>query len=156
MPALQKFSRRHPRPNPRPTRITIPDGVSPHVKLVFAEMQRQNITYDRVEDRSGVLRSTLKAWRHKNAPGLTSIEAVLGSLGWDFVPIPRAEVLPDAMRADLAAVAERHGQSLPKTIEGLISVITGIHDGVPPPESVDEPSEAVDPCEPTSDVARGE
>ncbi|CAO4164906.1 hypothetical protein IHEIED_00461 [Methylorubrum populi] len=148
----QHSYRRKPKP-PRPTRITIPEGVSPHVKLVFAEMKRQNVKYDVVEDRSGVLRTTIKAWRHKNAPGLTSIEAVLGSLGWYFVPVPRAEVLPEDMRADLAAVAERHGQSMTKTIEGLISIVTGIHDGAAPPlpppcEPASEPSEPM--AEPTA------
>ena len=154
MPALQKFSRRHPKPKPqRPTRITIPEGVCPHVKLVFAEMKRQNMTYSRVEERSGVLRCTLKAWRHKNAPGLTSIEAVLGSLGWDFVPVPRAEILPEAMHAELAEIAKRYGQTMPKTIEGLISVITGIHDGVPPPEA--ELPKAAEMGEPESNSAEG-
>lgn len=127
------MSRRNPVKPKRLTRITIPENVSPHVKLVFSEMQRQNVTYDRVEETSGVLRSTLKAWRHKNAPGLISLEAVLGSLGWDFVPVPRAGVLPEPMRSGLEALAEQHGQTMPKTIEGLISIITGIHDGAPPP-----------------------
>jgi len=145
----QHSYRRQPR-KPRLTRITVPEGVSPHVKLVFAEMKRQNVKYDLVEERSGVLRTTVKAWRHKNAPGLTLIEAVLGSLGWDFVPVPRAEVLPEAMRADLAEVAERHGQTMTKTIEGLISIVTGIHDGAAPPLPPPVPCELSELAEPAA------
>lgn len=130
----------------RISRITVPDGVSPHVKLVFAEMRRQALTYGQIAERSGVLLPTLKAWRHKNAPGLDSLGAVLDSLGWTFVPVPREEVLPEAMRAGLAEIAERHGMSMHETIQGLISVITGIHDG--PPEPV-----APAPCEAPAEPA---
>ncbi|APX85589.1 hypothetical protein BV511_13210 [Methylorubrum extorquens] len=137
--------RRKPKPG-RISRITVPDGVSPHVKLVFAEMQRQSLTYGQVAERSGVLLPTLKAWRHKNAPGLDSLGAVLDSLGWTFVPVPREEVLPEDMRAGLAEIAERYGMSMPETIQGLISVITGIHDGLPPPA-------APAPCDPPANPA---
>lgn len=111
----------------RPTRVTIPTGVSPHVRLVFEEMRRQGVTYDRVEEISGVLRSTLKAWRHKNRPGLESIEAVLGALGWDFVPIPRAKVLPKPLAEEIGAVATRHGLTVEQALETLVALVTRIH-----------------------------
>lgn len=122
------MSRRHPEKKKRPTTITIPQRVAPHVRLVFTEMQRQRITYDEVEEGSGVRRAALKAWRHKNRPGLDSIEAVLGFLGWDFVPIPRAKILPKELVAELGPVAERHKLDIGKTIEVLVELVTGIHD----------------------------
>ncbi|WP_204165291.1 hypothetical protein [Methylobacterium radiodurans] len=87
MPAPLKYSRRNPEPRRRrPSTVTVPEGVSPHVKLLFAEMRQLNVTYDEVEEGSRVRRAALKAWRHKNRPNLGSIEAALGFVGWDFVP----------------------------------------------------------------------
>lgn len=128
------MSRRNPIKAKRPTKITIPQRAGPHVRLVFGEMQRQNVTYDDVEDGSGVLRTTLKAWRHKNKPGLESIEAVLGFLGWDFVPVPRAKVLPAALLSELGPLAERHGTTLAVAAQALVEIVSGIHDGLPPPK----------------------
>ena len=88
------FSRRrtvHRYTNRRPgyrRSVTMPERVSPHVKLVFAEMMRQQRTYDEVEAASGVRRPTMKQWRRKNAPSLDSLEAVLNALG--FAPHRRA------------------------------------------------------------------
>jgi hypothetical protein len=94
---------------PRPSRITVPVRANPLAKLVFGEMQRQSVTYFELEMRSGVLTSTFKAWRTDNAPGLASIEAALGSLGWCLVPVPRMDRIParikeglDALNADWA------------------------------------------------------
>ena len=75
-------------PPARRSKITIPERCHPLAKIVFAEMQRQNVTYDELEWRSGVLRSTFKAWRTHNRPGLESIEAALGALGWSVLPVP--------------------------------------------------------------------
>lgn len=77
--------------------------------MIFAEMKRQRVTYDELEYRSGVLRSTFKAWRTNNRPGLDTIEAALGALGWSLLPIPGPRAIPAAVRADLETVAERHG-----------------------------------------------
>jgi hypothetical protein len=107
--------------------VSIPERAGPHVKLCFAEMQRQGLTYDEMEWRSGVLRPTLKAWRYKNAPSLTNIEAVLGVLGFDFVPVPRAEVLPPEIVRELQPVAEKLGLSMPKAIQALIEIAVGRH-----------------------------
>ena len=64
--------RQPPKP-PRQSRITIPERCHPLAKIVFVEMQRQGVTYDELEWRSGVLRSTFKAWRTHNRPGLESV-----------------------------------------------------------------------------------
>ncbi len=97
----------------RPSRLSIPDRCHPLAKVVFAEMRRQNVRYDELEWNSGVLRSTFKAWRTSNRPGLDTIEAALGSLGWSVLAVPKAETLPAELRADLEAVAEKHGTALP-------------------------------------------
>jgi hypothetical protein len=90
----------------RPSRITVPERAHPLARLVFGEMQRQNVTYFNLEMDSGVLTSTFKAWRTDNAPGLASIEAALGALGWCLVPVPRMDRLPDDIRDDLKALAD--------------------------------------------------
>lgn len=97
----------------RPSSITIPDHCHPLAAAVFAEMKRQNVTYDELEHRAGVLRSTIKAWRTDNRPGLDTIEAALGSLGWHVLAVPKPETLPHELRADLEAVAAKHAMTLP-------------------------------------------
>lgn len=63
------------------------------MRFVFAEMQRQGITYVEMAERSGISRETLTAWRVRYTPDLTSLEAVLGVLGIQFCnllePVPR-------------------------------------------------------------------
>ncbi|GJD31439.1 hypothetical protein PMNALOAF_2698 [Methylobacterium adhaesivum] len=145
------MSRRHPEPKKlRPSTITIPDRVGPHVKLVFAEMRRLGQTYDNVEAGSGVNRPTIKAWRHKNRPNLDSIEAVLGFLGWDFVPVPRSKVLPAEVENELRDVAARLDLTMPQTIQALVEVVTGIHgrfgSGPHAAESARTPERSVEPA----------
>lgn len=95
---------RRPDPPKRPSKITIPEKANPLAKLVFAEMAKQGVTYAELEWRAGVLVSTFKAWRTDNAPGLASIEAALGALGWALVPVPQMKRLPDNIRAGLDAL----------------------------------------------------
>ena len=76
-------------------------------------MKRQGVTYESLEWRAGVLRSTVKAWRKDNRPGLDTIEAALGVLGWHVLPVPKPETLPDELRVDLEAVAAKHCTALP-------------------------------------------
>ncbi|WLA63965.1 hypothetical protein [Bradyrhizobium diazoefficiens] len=111
--------------------VTMPERVGPHVKLVFAEMARLRVTYDETEEGSGVRRASIKAWRRKNKPGLESLEAVLGFLGWDFVAVPRAKVLPEEVRAELQPIADKLGLTMPQTVTALIEIVTGIHERFP-------------------------
>ncbi len=111
--------------------VTMPDRVGPHVKLVFAEMARLRFTYDETEEGSGVRRASIKAWRRKNKPGLESLEAVLGFLGWDFVAVPRAKALPEEVRAELQPIADKLGLTMPQTITALIEIVTDIHERFP-------------------------
>jgi len=88
----------------RPSKITIPERAHPLAKLLFAEMQRQGVTYAELEHRSGVLVSTFKAYRTDNSPGMTTIAAALGALGWALVPVPRMERVPQSIRDGLDAL----------------------------------------------------
>jgi hypothetical protein len=107
----------------RPSRITVPERCHPLAKVVFAEMQRQGMTYLDIEWKSGVLVSTLKAWRKQNRPGLETIEATLGALGWSVLPVPRPDILPPELRADLASLAERHGLSTLPCLEFISAAV---------------------------------
>lgn len=89
----------------RPSKITIPPHANPLVRLVFAEMVRQRITYAELEHRSGVLASSTKSWRNEKGPSLPAIEAALGALGWNFVPVPDPETLPVEVRAAIAELS---------------------------------------------------
>ena len=100
-------------PSHRPSKITIPEVCHPLAKAVFAEMKRQRVTYDELEWRAGVLRSTFKAWRTNNRPGLDTIEAALGALGWHVLAVPKPETLPRELRTDLEALAAKHAMALP-------------------------------------------
>lgn len=100
---------RKPDPPPRVSRITTPEVCHPVVKVVFAEMRRQSITYDELEYRSGVLKSTFKAWRTNNRPGLETVEAALGALGWSFLPVPSLEHVPAKIRVELERLAKEWG-----------------------------------------------
>ncbi|MGX1098899.1 hypothetical protein [Amorphus sp. MBR-141] len=120
------MSHRDPKPRTQPSKISIPQHVGPHVRLVFSEMKRQNITYDDAEYGSGVLRTTIKAWRKRSRPGLESIEAVLGYLGWDFVPLPREETLPQEVRDRLKPVAEELEMSMEQAVGALLAILVGI------------------------------
>lgn len=130
MPTVQlypdSFYVRPPKPQ-RPRRknprcVTVPNGVSAHVRLVFEEIARQMLTYDTVAEISGFQRASLKAWRRKNAPGLGSLEAVLGALGFAFVPTPALEVLPPELAGEITALAIKFGQNIPQTWSALVDI----------------------------------
>jgi transcriptional regulator with XRE-family HTH domain len=108
------------RKNPRT--VTMPDHVGPHVKLVFAEMARQRMTYDSLEERSGVRRATTKAWRRKNRPGLESLEAALATLGFGLVPVAALEALPAELAGELTALALKLRMNIPLTWAALIGI----------------------------------
>lgn len=75
------------------------------------------MTYDEVEARSGVLRASLKAWRHRNVPTLTSMEATLAVLGYEFVPVPTERSLPPEIVSELRPIAERIGLEMPIAVK---------------------------------------
>jgi hypothetical protein len=111
-----------PDPPPRESRVTVPERCDPRAKIVFAEMRRQGVTYDELEYRSNVLRSTVKSWRKAKKPGLDTIEACLGSLGWGLVPVPRMEHLPPDLQAALEDLGRRFGEHMPLLPQLLATV----------------------------------
>ena len=100
----------------------MPEHVGPHVKLVFAEMARQRMTYDSLEERSGVRRAATNAWRRKNRPGLESLEAALAALGFGFCPTPSLEALPAELAGELTALALKLRMNIPQTGAALIDI----------------------------------
>lgn len=121
------MSRRDLAKKKRQTTVTIPERVGPHVKLVFAEMRRLNYTYGDIEYKSGVIKPTIKAWRYKNRPSLDNIEAVLNVLGYDYLPIPRAEIIPPDIERHLKPLAVELGLTMPQAVQALIEIVTAIH-----------------------------
>ncbi|MCP3386198.1 hypothetical protein NLM31_38040 [Bradyrhizobium sp. CCGUVB4N] len=113
-------SARKRRKNPRT--VSMPERVGPFARLVFAEMARQRVTYDSLEERSGVRRATLKAWRKKNRPGLESIEAALATLGFGLVPVAALEVLSPELAGELTALALKMRVNIPQTWAALIDI----------------------------------
>lgn len=100
-PPVQSIAqrRRVRRQKPRlPSRITIPDPAHSLVKLVFGQMKKQGVGYSDLEWAAGIQITTIKAWR-TGRPGIESIEAALGALGWGLVPVPNYEMLPANERA---------------------------------------------------------
>lgn len=86
---------------PKSSRITVPQRAHPLARLVFSLMRKTSTSYFELEMRSGILLTTMKAWRSANVPSLTSMEAALGSFGWRLVPCPPLEDLPDHVREQL-------------------------------------------------------
>ena len=93
----------------RKSKVMVPAAAHPLAKCVFALMREHGVTYDELEWTSGVLRSTFKAWRTSNRPGLDTIEAALGVFNYSVLPAPPADALPAELREDLEAVAAKHG-----------------------------------------------
>lgn len=88
-------------PSTKPhSRVTIPDDrCYPLARLVFAEMQRQRVTYETLEWNAGVLVETFKSWRKGVKPGLAAIQAALGALGWELEPVPISPLPSEAAAA---------------------------------------------------------
>lgn len=72
-----------------------------------------------------MLRTTIKAWRHKNSPNLNNLSAVLSVLGWDFVPIPRDRILDPDVIAALKPAAERVGLDLGDAVQFVSEMTFG-------------------------------
>jgi hypothetical protein len=88
------------------SKITVPEKGHPLARLAFRLMQKQGVTYDELEWCSGVLRCTIKSWRHEKKPGLETIQAVLGALGFELVPVPALDSLPAHVRDIIEDVGE--------------------------------------------------
>jgi hypothetical protein len=103
--------------------VTMPSApVGPFVRLVFAEIARQRMRYLDVSELSGVQIASLKAWRRKNRPSLESLTAVLGTLGFGFVPVPALEALPAELAGELTALALKLRMNIPQTFCALLDI----------------------------------
>lgn len=61
----------------------------PLVKLVYSQLDDQNISYNKMAKLSGVDVSTFSNWKFKCSPTLINIEAVLNALGYDLKAVKR-------------------------------------------------------------------
>ena len=86
------------------------------MKLLLTEMARLRITYQDVEDKGGIKRCALKAWRHKNRPNLDSIESALAVVGYTLVPIPEESILTSEIAAALKPIADKLRLAMPEVI----------------------------------------
>ncbi|MGN6515901.1 MAG: hypothetical protein ACTHLR_08675 [Rhizomicrobium sp.] len=93
--------------------ISVPERANPLVRALYRRMAEQGVSYNELAARSGVNRSTTKAWRTHNSPGTNAIQATLNSVGLLALPIPRLDILPADLAADLQAIGERHGIPAP-------------------------------------------
>src|SRR4051812_3480895 len=96
----------------------IPANAPSCVKVLIAAMKSAGHGYDAAEA-SGVLRSTMKSWRHRVAPSFATIEACYNAIGWHFLPCPKIEVLPESIAADLARLASKMKAELPEVWSAL-------------------------------------
>jgi hypothetical protein len=107
----------------RVSRITIPQRAHPVVRFFYGEMRRQNVTYEEVEHCSGVYRQSFKAWRHSNKPGFESLEAVLGTLGWQLLPVPHVSKLPETLQTELRRLADNFKIEVPELAKEMIGMV---------------------------------
>ncbi|WP_162820201.1 hypothetical protein [Microvirga calopogonii] len=122
------YTRRNPEiKKPRRMRVTVPEHAGPHVRLVFAEMARQGVNYWELEGRSGIQKATIKAWRYKNVPSLTSLESCLNALGWDLIPLPKDRVIDASILEELQPIADRLGLTLGDAVQFATEIAVGLH-----------------------------
>jgi hypothetical protein len=105
-------TQRAPKPKPRRMFVSIPDRAGPHVRL---------------EEKSGVRRPALKAWRYKNYPSLQTLEAALQTLGWDLIPLPRDRVIDPDILEELRPIADRLGLSLGDAVQFASEIAVEFH-----------------------------
>ena len=65
-------------------KLTVPDHVHPLVKVLFEEMNRQQIGVCDIADRSGVNKNTIIGWRKRAVPNLVNIEACYTVMGYQL------------------------------------------------------------------------
>lgn len=93
--------------------ITVPARALPAVRALYARMRDVGMTYDQLEVKSGVKKTTFKAWRGFNSVTPGNLQATLRAVGLFALPTPRPEILPAALLEELRAIGERHGVPLP-------------------------------------------
>lgn len=69
--------------------LKVPDRAHPLVKVLFEEMNRQNIGLTEMSDRSGYTTQCIKDWRTRYSPNIRSLEACFNVLGYELKPVAR-------------------------------------------------------------------
>lgn len=111
---------RPPRGNPRC--VTVPKAATPIVRFVFGELSRQRLRYVDIEMTSGVKTPAIKQWRRRSRPSWESLQSVLATLGFGFVPTPALQVLPPELAGEVTALAMKLGRDIPQTWAALIDI----------------------------------
>lgn len=71
--------------------LSIPRNAHPLVRMLFEEMNRQQLGVLDLAERSGVNKNTLRDWRTRTVPTVDNIEACFGVLGFRIVASRRRE-----------------------------------------------------------------
>jgi len=71
---------------------TIPERAHPHVRALFVEMNRHDMSCDTMAEQAGICRETLMNWRKGSHPKLRDIEACLNVVGLTLQAVPVREV----------------------------------------------------------------
>lgn len=111
---------RQPRSERYRRSVTIPDNVSPPVRLLFAQMRILGVTYDDLEEASGTRRATMKQWRRKNKPNLETLEAAYNAMGMFLIPAPLLEIQPPKIAALMGELAAQMKVSMPEAFAALL------------------------------------
>lgn len=72
----------------RAVRLACERSCHPLVRFFYAEMNRQQASFDEVAARSGVSEHALREWGRRVNPRVTSLAAALGALGYEIAPRP--------------------------------------------------------------------
>lgn len=67
-------------------RLSIPAHAHPLVRLLFTEMNKQQIGVLDVAERSGVNKNTITGWRLKSVPNIANLAACFSVLGIELKP----------------------------------------------------------------------
>lgn len=116
-----------PFPPPRSKRTSkrcasMPAGVTPIVRFVFAAIAWRGLHYQELADASGATRVSLKMWRKKNRPSWESLQAVVSALGFGFVPTPASQVLPPELADEITALALKAERTIPDVWAALVDI----------------------------------
>jgi hypothetical protein len=69
--------------------LKIPPRAHPFVKFIVRRMIDQEMTWSGLAEISGLSREMMTQWRNRCNPQLSSVEAVLGALGYRLAIVPK-------------------------------------------------------------------
>jgi hypothetical protein len=104
------------------TQKTIPRNAHPLVKIVFAGMIEQGVTYVEMAELAGFSRESLTAWRVRYTPDFKNIKAALGVLGLHLQAVD-ASGQPYAPQIVLRNSRNGHGISVPPHAAPIVQLV---------------------------------